>query len=50
MVFIQMKKNVKALLDTCQQFNVKCLNIHWLLISIAKYDIQPFDTYDINQI
>ena len=39
----------QALLDTCQQFNVKCVNIHWLLISIAKFEIQSFDTYDINQ-
>lgn len=39
----------QALLDTCQQYNVKCVNIHWLLISIAKFEIQPFDTYDINQ-
>lgn len=42
------EKKRQALLDTCQQFNVKCVNIHWLLISIAKYDIQSFDLYDIN--
>ena len=44
------EKKRQALLDTCQQFNVKCVNIHWLLISIAKYEIQPFDNYDISQI
>ncbi|CAF0873077.1 unnamed protein product [Rotaria sp. Silwood1] len=43
-------KKRKALLDTCQQFNVRCVNIHWLLISIAKFDIQPFENYDINQV
>ncbi|CAF3167032.1 unnamed protein product [Rotaria socialis] len=42
------EKKRKALLDTCQQFNVRCVNIHWLLISIAKFDIQPFENYDIN--
>jgi hypothetical protein len=44
------EKKRKAILDTCQQFNVRCLNIHWLLVSIAKFDIQPFDNYDINQV
>ncbi|CAF0879324.1 unnamed protein product [Rotaria sordida] len=44
------EKKRKALLDTCQQFNVRCVNIHWLLISIAKFDIQPFENYDINQV
>lgn len=44
------EKKRKALLDTCQQFNVKCVNIHWLLISIAKFDVQPLENYDINQI
>ena len=43
------EKKRKALLDTCQQFNVRCVNIHWLLISIAKFEIQPFENYDINQ-
>ncbi|CAM4844178.1 unnamed protein product [Rotaria magnacalcarata] len=40
----------KALLDACQQFNVRCVNIYWLLISIAKFDVQPLENYDINQI
>jgi hypothetical protein len=44
------EKKRKAILDTCQQFHVRCVNIHWLLISIAKFDIQPFENYDINQI
>jgi hypothetical protein len=44
------EKKRKAILDTCQQFNVRCVNIHWLLISIAKFDIQLFENYDINQI
>lgn len=43
-------KKRQILLDTCQQFNVKCVNIHWLLISIAKFEIQPFENYDINQV
>ncbi|CAF1350812.1 unnamed protein product [Adineta ricciae] len=42
-------KKRKALLDTCQQFNVRCVNIHWLLISIAKYEVQPVESFDINQ-
>ena len=40
----------QALLERCQQFNVRCVNIHWLLISIAKFDLQPLDNYDINQV
>ena len=44
------EKKRQALLDTCQQFQIKCVNIHWLLISIAKFEIQSFDTYDINQV
>jgi hypothetical protein len=44
------EKKRKALLDTCQQFNVRCVNIHWLLISIAKFDIQSLENYDINQV
>jgi hypothetical protein len=44
------EKKRKAILDTCQQFNVRCVYIHWLLISIAKFDIQLFDSYDINQV
>ncbi|CAF3262866.1 unnamed protein product [Rotaria socialis] len=40
----------KALLDACQQFNVRCANIHWSLISIAKFDVQPLENYDINHI
>lgn len=43
------EKKRQILLDTCQQFNVKCVNVHWLLISIAKFEIQPFENYDINQ-
>lgn len=38
------------ILNACQQFNVRCVNIHWLLISIAKFDIQPLDNFDINQV
>jgi len=44
------EKKRKALLDTCKQFNVRCVNIHWLLISVAKFDVQPLDTYDINNV
>ncbi|CAF0805123.1 unnamed protein product [Adineta steineri] len=44
------EKKRKAILDTCQQFNVRCVNIHWLLISIAKFEVQPLDNYDINQV
>ena len=48
--FIGEEKKRQALLDTCQQFNVQCVNIHWLLISIAKFEIQSFENYHINQV
>ena len=41
------EKKRQALLDTCQQFQIECVNIHWLLISIAKFEIQAFDTYQM---
>lgn len=40
----------QQILNRCQQFNVRCVNIHWLLISIAKFEIQPLDNYDISQV
>lgn len=39
----------QMILERCQQFHVRCVNIHWLLISIAKFDVQPLDNYDLNQ-
>ncbi|UJR38475.1 hypothetical protein I4U23_031143 [Adineta vaga] len=44
------EKKGQAILDTCRQFNVRCVNIHWLLISIAKFEIQPVENYEINQV
>ena len=48
--FYQEEKKRQILLNTCQQFNVKCVNIHWLLISIAKFEIQTFENYQFNQV
>ena len=48
--FAGAEKKRQAVLDTCQQFHVQCVNIHWLLISIAKFEVQPIEAFDINQL
>lgn len=44
------EKKRKAVLNTCRVLNVRCVNIHWLLISIAKYEVQPIESYEVEQV